>query len=89
MGDWVDLLELLTVNKCLLFNLPLFQMLISKDLFPWSPSLWLPKYNQSSVAPSSQELIVVARLRDFLRMNTLVFTGSKVEELPHNFINEM
>ncbi|WMV51157.1 hypothetical protein MTR67_044542 [Solanum verrucosum] len=38
---------------------------------------------------SSQELSTVTRIRDFLRMNPLVFMGSKVEGDPHNFIDNM
>ncbi|XP_055826316.1 uncharacterized protein LOC129894676 [Solanum dulcamara] len=47
--------------------------------------------NHSSPTPlsSSQESSTITRIRDFLRMNPPVFTGSKVEENPHNFIDEI
>ncbi|XP_055818591.1 uncharacterized protein LOC129887498 [Solanum dulcamara] len=47
--------------------------------------------NQSSptLSSSSQEPSAATRIRDFLRMNPPTFTGSKVDEDPQNFIDEM
>lgn len=37
----------------------------------------------------SQESFGVPRIKDFLKINPLMFTGSKVEEDPLNFIDEL
>lgn len=47
--------------------------------------------NRGSPSPSSssQEPTTASRLRDFLRMNPPIYTRSKVEEDPQNFIDEI
>ena len=47
------------------------------------------RQNASAPGSSSQESSVGVRIRDFLRMNPPVFTGSKAGEDPQNFIDEV